>query len=218
MPRGHRISFENAHYHITDRGNAKVSIFRDFDDRLQYLSILDKIKREHGVLIPAYALMTNHVHLYLVTPRANLSETMLVLNSTYSHYFNRRHGKTGHLFGDRFKYKLVQQDRYSLALARYIHLNPVKAGLAARPEEYEWSSAAQYLGLRGGLAAPDIVLSLLSGERHVALAKYQAFMNEPAESLTGKNWGCFDKNRNMVLGDPEFKRLHSPHPGQAGTF
>ena len=185
---------------------------------MQYLALLDKAKKDFGLLVPAYALMTNHIHLYLVTPRANLSEAMFALNNDYSHYFNKRHGKTGHLFEGRYKYKLIQNDPYSLALARYIHLNPVKAGLSKTPEEYAWSSAAQYLGLRGGLAEPGIVLDSLSDNRQTALTKYLDFMSEPPETFTGKNWKIFDKNRNMVLGDPEFKRLHSPHPGQAGTF
>lgn len=211
MPRGPRILYEGAHYHITDRGNAKLSIFKDFDDRLQYLSLLDKIKKDYNLQIPAYALMTNHIHLYLVTLLANLPEAMFVLNNSYSHYFNQRHGKTGHLFEGRYKYKLIQTDRYSLALARYVHLNPVKAGLAAKAEEYPWSSAAQYMGLRGGLADPDVVLSPLSDDKQAALVKYKAFMDEPSENLTGRNWGCFEKNRNMVLGDREFKKIHSPH-------
>lgn len=211
MPRGPRIIFENAHYHITDRGNAKVPIFFDFDDRMQYLALLAQAKQEFGLLLPAYALMTNHIHLYVVTPKANLSEAMFSLNNSYSHYFNKRHGKTGHLFEGRFKYKLIQNDSYSLALARYIHLNPVKAGLAKKAEDYPWSSAAQYLGLRGGLADPDLVLSPLADNPQAALATYSAFLAEPAETLVGKNWKIFDKNRNMVIGDSEFKKSHSPH-------
>jgi REP element-mobilizing transposase RayT len=211
MPRANRIFFENAHYHITDRGNDKVSIFADFDDRLHYLSLIDQVKRDFGLLLPAFALMTNHIHLYLVTPKANLAEAMFALNNAYSHYYNKRHGKTGHLFEDRYKYKLIQDDVYSLVLARYIHLNPVKAGMVKAAEEYGWSSAAQYLGLRGGLADPAIVLDPLSANREKALIKYKEFMAEPLEAMTGKNWKIFDKNRNMVIGDREFKAAHSPH-------
>lgn len=214
MPRGPRIIFENAHYHITDRGNDKIRIFADFDDRIQYLSLLDRIKREFALKLPAYALMTNHIHLYLITPKANLSEAMFALNNEYSHYFNKRHGKTGHLFEGRFKYKLIQNDAYSLALTRYIHLNPVKANLAAKAEDYAWSSAAQYLGLRGGIANPEEVLAPLNDNKETALAKYKVFMSEPFEKLTGKYWKNFDKNRNMVIGDRAFKKDHTPHETQ----
>ncbi|MDA8131867.1 MAG: transposase [Elusimicrobia bacterium] len=211
MPRGQRIFFENAHYHIMDRGNDRGTIFSDRGDREYYLGLLADLKKDFGVLLPAYSLMTNHVHLYIVTPRANLAEAMHALNKGYSQYFNRKHAKHGHLFGDRYKYKVIQSDIYSLALARYIHLNPVKAGLATKAEDYEWSSAAQYLDRKSGLADPGIVLDPLSERREDAIAIYIAFMSEPPERLTKKFWGNFDKQRNMVLGDPEFKKIHSPH-------
>lgn len=211
---GQRLFFENAHYHITDRGNDKAPIFADFDDRLQYLALLEKVKTDFLVQVAAYALMTNHIHLYLVTPKANLAEAMFDLNNAYSHYFNKRHNRTGHLFEGRYKCKLVQRDNYSLALARYIHLNPVKAGLSPKAEDYAWSSAAQYLGIRGGLADPAIVLAPLSEDREKALAKYVEFMAEPPETFTGKTWKIFDKNRNMIIGDREFKTAHTPHDHQ----
>lgn len=206
---GHRVFFENAHYHITDRGNDKREIFADPADRGQYISLLEQAKKDFDLLIPAFALMTNHIHLYLVTPKANLSEAMFWLNNSYSHYFNRKHGKTGHLFEGRYKCKIIQSDRYSLALARYIHLNPVKAGLTDKPENYKWSSAADYAGMENfHFLDKDTVLRPLSEDREMAIAKYRVFM---AESIEGKFWRPFDKNRNMVLGDREFKTAHSPH-------
>lgn len=209
---GHRIFYENAHYHITDRGNDKADIFTDTEDRKEYLALLGAAKRDHGILVPAFALMTNHIHLYLVTPKANLSEAMFALNNAYSHYYNKKHGKTGHLFEGRYKCKLVQSDRYALALSRYIHLNPVKAGLAAKPEDYPWSSAADYLnGTAASLADKDVVLQPLSGDPAEASAKYRAFLAEP---VPGKFWRPFDKNRNAVLGDRDFRREHSPHDNQ----
>ncbi|MFA6433355.1 MAG: transposase [Elusimicrobiales bacterium] len=209
MPRKPRIFFENAHYHVTDRGNDKHDIFVDDLDRREYLKLLGQGKRDFGFLIPAYALLTNHVHLYLVTPKANLGEAMFWLNNTYSHYFNHRHGKSGHLFEGRYKYKLIQWDRYSMALARYIHLNPVRAGIVKSPEDYEWSSHRQYLApWAGGLSDPSLVLDLFGSTHDTALAGYTAFMNEP---IPPKLWRIFDKNRNAVLGSPDFRKAHSPH-------
>jgi len=208
MPRGHRIFFEDANYHITIRGNDKQDIFADDADRLEYLRLLTQAKNDFALLLPAYAMMTNHVHLYLVTRKPNLSEVMFWLNSTYSHYFNHRHAKTGHLLEDRYKCKLIQTDKYALALARYIHLNPVKAGLAKNAEDYAWSSAAQYLGRTEGPADKALVMSPLSDSPETALAKYLEFMAEP---IPGKFWRPFDKNRNAVLGDHDFRTIHSPH-------
>lgn len=209
MPRGPRIFFENAHYHITDRGNDKRDIFVDDSDRREYLKLLGQGKRDFDLLIPAYALMTNHIHLYLVTPKANLGEAMFWLNNSYSHYFNDRHGKSGHLFEGRYKYKLIERDRYSIALARYIHLNPVKAGLVKSPEDHEWSSHRQYLApWTGGLADTPVVMELLGATHEAALAAYMIFINQPVPPGL---WRIFDKNRNAVLGSPEFRKTHSPH-------
>jgi len=209
MPRGNRIFFENAHYHITDRGNDKHDIFADDADRREYLRLLAQGKRDFGLFIPAYVLMTNHIHLYLVTPKANLGEAMLWLNSAYSHYYNHRHAKTGHLFEGRYKCKLIERDRYSLALARYIHLNPVKAGIVKTPEEYEWSSHRQYLSpSMDGLADPSTVMELFGSAHDTRLTAYTAFLNE---TIPPKLWRIFDKNRNAVLGSPQFRKEHSPH-------
>jgi REP element-mobilizing transposase RayT len=208
MPRGQRIFFENAHYHVTDRGNDKAEIFADIADRIQYLSLLEGKRRDFGFLLPAFALLTNHIHLYLVTPKANLAEAMYSLNKEYSQYFNKKYGRTGHVFEGRYKYKLIQDDKYSLALTRYIHLNPVKAGLTSKPEDYKWSSAAQYVGKEDGFADKDIVLAPLADNPGAAVSKYLEFMAEP---IPGKLWRPFDKNRNAVLGDSEFRATHSPH-------
>ncbi|MBI4352126.1 MAG: transposase [Elusimicrobia bacterium] len=210
MPRGPRIFFENAHYHIMDRGNDKGDIFSSDLDRIQYLSLLRKVKHDFGLLLPAFALMSNHIHLYFVTPKTNLSEAMFALNNAYSHYFNKEHGKTGHLFEGRYKYKLIQTDKYSLALTRYIHLNPVKAGLAAKPEAYTWSSAAQYVGKDDGFGFADkaVVLDPLSDSPAGSLVQYLEYLAAP---IPGKLWRPFDKNRNAVLGDREFRAAHSPH-------
>jgi hypothetical protein len=106
------------------------------------------------------------------------------------------------------KYKLIQPDKYSAALARFIHSEPVKAGLAAKPEEYKWSSAAQYLGKSEGPADKDLVLNLFGEDQAEARTKYLAFM---AEAVPGKFWRPFDKNRDAVLGDRDFLTAHSPH-------
>lgn len=208
MPSGPRIFFENAHYHVTDRGSDKHGVFLDADDRREYLSLLGQARKDFQLLLPAYALMSDHIHLYLVTPKANLSEAMFSINDAYSRYFDHKHGKTGHLFEGRYKYKLIQDDKYSLALARYIHLNPVKAGLAGKAEEYPWSSAAQYVSALDGIVDKNVVLTPLSDDPGIAAAKYLEYMAEP---VPGKYWRPFDKNRNAVLGDSAFCAAHSPH-------
>ncbi len=208
MPNGRIISFEDANYLVTLRGGGGRDIFLDEAGRLEYLELLGRAKHGFSLLLPAYALMPGLVQLYIVTPKANLSEALRWLDGEYSGYFSRARPGAGRPFEERYKCKLIQGCKYALPLARYLHVTPVKAGLAAKPESYRWSSAAQYLGLADGPADKGLVLDGLGNDPAAALAKYIEFMSEP---IPGKFWRPFDKNRDAVLGDPVFRAAHSPH-------
>jgi REP element-mobilizing transposase RayT len=156
MARALRVQFEGAIYHVTSRGIERRPIYRTEQDRCRFLDDLFENVETHHIRLYAYALMSNHNHLLFETPRANLSAFMHQLNSSYTIYFNHRHGRTGHLLGGRYKAKLVEGDEYLLNLTRYIHLNPVKIrGLAGVPlpekrkrlRRYRWSSYRSYAGL-----------------------------------------------------------------------
>ena len=178
--------FENAHYLVTD------NVITKGDRELEaYLALVDKTKTAAGVKLPAYALLPGRALLYFVTPGVDLRIVM------------RGMGASG-----RCKYKLIQPEKYAAHLARYLHLQPVKEGLAPAPEAYRWSSAAQYLAPARGLADKELVLGLLDADPAAALAKYTAMLGE---TVPGKFWRPFDKNRDAVLGDDEFTALHSPH-------
>lgn len=178
--------FENAHCLVTDNGAAPAG-GSELD---AYLDLVLKAKAGHGLRLPAYALLPGRALLYFVTPGEDLRAVMRALGA-----------------GGRCKYKLLQPERYAAHLARYLHLEPVKAGLAAKPEDYRWSSAAQYLGAAGP-ADKDLVLGLLDADPAAALEKYRAMLAEP---VPGKFWRPFDKNRDAVLGDAAFTAAHSPH-------
>ena len=186
---------KNAHCLITDSGAALA----DDGAKLAYLGLLEKAKKDFGLKLPAYALLAGRALVYFVTAEADLHSVMGGLG--------RDKSLPGYAPGN-CKYKIIQPEKYAAALARFIHLEPVKAGLAYKPEDYKWSSAAQYAGMNGGLADKDEVLALLDGDPAKALAKYKDFMAEP---VPGKFWRPFDKNRDAVLGDREFTALHSPH-------
>jgi putative transposase len=145
MSRPLRIEWEGGFYHITARGNEKRPIFRIERDFLRFVGRFERIYERYGVVIHAYILMTNHYHLLLETPRANLSTALHDLNTAYTNYFNRRHDRVGHLFQGRYRSIVVEKDSYLLELSRYIHLNPVRAGMVKRPEAYRWSSYPCYL-------------------------------------------------------------------------
>lgn len=187
--------FQNAHCLVTDAG----SPLNTDEERAEYLRLLEKAKKDFGLKVPAYALLPGRALLYFITPGPDLHSVMggLGKDKTLPGY------AAGHC-----KYKLIQPEKYSTALARFIHLAPVKEGLAAKPEAYRWSSAAQYLGLAEGPADKEAVLGPLAGDPGEALREYSAFMAEP---VPGKFWRPFDKNRDAVLGDREFTAVHSPH-------
>ena len=154
MPRPPRIDFPDAVYHVTSRGNGRADIVYSDDDRQRFLAQLAHHLCQCGVVLYAFALMQNHVHLLCRTPRANLSRFMQRLLSSYALYSRYKHRRPGHLFQGRFKAKLVEDEVYLLAVTRYIHLNPVKIAACrrmsrqerlARLEAYPWSSYGGYV-------------------------------------------------------------------------
>lgn len=153
---------ETLTYHVMARGNNKQSIFNDDADRHRFLRLLEQSTAHREWVGLGYCLMGNHVHLLLETPKVNISEGMRDLLSLYARRFNRRHGRTGHLFSERFKTVPVESDPQLQMTVRYIAQNPVRAGLVERPVEWRWNSVTHILSgdvPRGGVAV-DRVLDL----------------------------------------------------------
>ena len=145
MSRPLRIEYSGAIYHIISRGNDQRSIFGDSKSYQKFLNYLEKAKDKFGIVIHAYCLMDNHYHLLMETPNGNLCRTMQYVNSSYTTYYNVKNKRNGHLLQGRYKSILVEKDSYFLELGRYIHLNPVRAGIIRYPEDYAWSSYKYYL-------------------------------------------------------------------------
>lgn len=141
-----RMQFPGAFYHVTSRGNEQRNVFSDNQDRERFLSYLESAVERYGAVVHVWCLMENHYHLFLETPRGNLSQIMRHLNGAYTTSFNVRHQRSGHLFQGRYKAIVVEADSYALELSRYIHLNPVRAKLTEKPEDYSWSSYRGYIG------------------------------------------------------------------------
>ena len=151
MTRPLRIEYENAVHHVMSRGIDGQPIVCDDEDRARWLACLAAIVRRFDWRLFAFTLMDNHFHLFLQTPGANLSLGMRELNGNFALYYNRRRGRRGPLFQDRFKSLLVQEEGYFLTLSRYIHLNPVRAGLVACPGLWRWGSCPGYYRKRDAL-------------------------------------------------------------------
>jgi REP element-mobilizing transposase RayT len=135
-----RIEYSGAFGHVTARGNDKQAIFLDDVDYMTFLRMLAQVVAEFGWRCHAYCLMPNHYHLLLETPEPNLGRGMHVLNGRYARRFNERHGHVGHVFQGPYHREPVERDEHLAETCRYIALNPVRAGLCERPEDWPWSS------------------------------------------------------------------------------
>jgi len=140
VPRRPRLQIAGGLYHVHGRGNRKQVIYTSDSERRFFLALLWETAAELGWRIHAYCLMTNHYHLLLETAEPNLSDGMQRLQSLYAQRFNRLHDLTGHLFGGRFGSVLVDGNVQLVVVARYIVLNPVRAGLCATAADWPWSS------------------------------------------------------------------------------
>ncbi len=148
MARQPRIEYQGAFYHVTSRGNMRAEIFFEDADRERFLDILRRTKERYAYSLHAYVLMDNHFHLLIETPLGNLNKLMQNINTSYTVWINKKYRRSGHLFQGRYKAIIVDKDNYILSLGRYIHLNPVKAGIVKHPKEYSWSSYREYIGNR----------------------------------------------------------------------
>ena len=144
MPRNARTKSESGRYHIMLRGINKQVIFAEDEDRRKFLSILLQSKEKSGCKIYAYCLMGNHIHLFLEEGQEPIENTMKRIGSQYVYWYNLKYSRTGHLFQDRFKSEPVDDSEYFYTVIRYIHQNPVKAGLS-EGLEYPFSSFSDYL-------------------------------------------------------------------------
>lgn len=142
MPRCARIYVDNACYHMLSRGIDKYAVFIDIDDFTTYIKLAHRYKIRCGCRIYAYALMPNHTHLVAEFPRGlrSMSQFMHGLNQTYAMIFNNKYKRVGHLWQNRYKNLIVAKNEYLLNLIDYVENNPVRSGLAQKPEDYPWSS------------------------------------------------------------------------------
>jgi putative transposase len=177
MARPLRIEFPGATYHVMTRGNNRQAVFYDDQDRLAYLEKLFRYCREKEVHLLCYCLLSNHVHLLLETPQGNLSRMMQAFQTSYTVSWNRRHQHTGHVFEQRYKAFLVDKDNYLLQVSRYIHLNPVAAGIVERPQDYRWSSYRAYVRGRNtaGLRR-EFILGHFGGRPEAKIGRYREFV------------------------------------------
>ena len=183
MARPLRIEYPGAVYHITSRGNEKKPVYKDDQDRKNFLFILDKVNKRYHWLCHTYCLMDNHFHLLIETPEGNLSIGMRQLNGVYTQAFNKRHRRVGHLFQGRYKAILIQKDSHLLEVCRYVVQNPVRAGLVEDPAQWRWSSYSAAAGREkpSSCLTTNWVLGQFSSKRRKAEREYREYVHREME-------------------------------------
>jgi REP element-mobilizing transposase RayT len=204
MPRKPRIELGGSLYHIISRGNDRRKIFRTSADYLRFAQVLVEQKANLPFYLYAYCLMPNHFHLLIEMRDHSISRIMQRVLTSYSQYHNRKYKKTGHLFQGRYKSILCQTDQYLAELVRYIHLNPVRARIVKRAEQYDYSGHRAYIGIDGlGLIDSEPLLRHFGGTRKRAVEVYQRFV----EAGLGQNSQAeyYRAAEGRLLGNEEFQ-------------
>ncbi len=206
MSRPLRIQFPGACYHIMNRGAAHRAIFKSDKHRFIFLALLEEVHEMFRAEIYAYCLMDNHYHLLLSTPDANLSRIMRHLNGVYTQRFNYLENSDGSLFRGRYKAILVDADNYLLTVSRYIHLNPVDAGIVKNVVQYQWSSYPAYIGKKPKPDWLDIRETLAMISQRQQKQRYQIFVEQGIDQNTEKFYK--QKKLSPILGSEQFVNKH----------
>jgi len=205
MARKPRIHYSGAVYHVFIRGNARQQIFFETADYLRFLRLLGEGIEKYNHRIHGFCLMPNHIHLAVQVGDIPLSRIMQNLCFRYTQWMNRRKDRAGHLFQGRYKALLVDADSYLLELVRYIHLNPVRAGMVKFPEEYLWSSHLAYLGEKKlPWLTIDWILSRFSSSSSRAGNEYRRFVHSEIAGGHREEFHRGTKGERRVLGEEDF--------------
>ena len=210
MPRKPRIHFPGAIYHVITRGNNQDHIFARKKDKLYYLEKLKEYRHKFNFHLLIYAIMDNHAHLVIQVASTPLSKIMHHLQQAYAIYYNREYNQSGHVFENRYKAYICDQERYLLALLRYIHLNPATAKMT-RDVEYPWSSHGYYTGKKkDGLVNTELIYSIIHQTKNLNPAEdYLRFMEQTTEELPGPRYlSSLQKNQfNAVPMEDDIVQL-----------
>lgn len=195
MSRPLRIEYPGAWYHVMNRGRRFDKIFVDKQDYQSFVDLLKDASEMWKIKVASYCLMSNHYHLLLQTPQGNIARAMRHINGVYTQRYNRKHCLDGQLFRGRYKSIIVSGDDYLLQLVRYIHRNPIKAGLVSSLNQYEWSSHRGYLSIakKWDWLHKKFIFSLLTKDKKEWLKRYRQFISiendeQMIKIIEGKKW------------------------------
>lgn len=203
MARPLRIEYPGAVYHVTSRGNAQSAIFLSDVDRRKFLDVLADTVEKYNWLCHAFCLLDNHYHIIVETLDPNLSLGMRQLNGVFTQAFNRANKRVGHIFQGRYKAILVEKQSHLLELCRYVVLNPVRAGMISKPEDWRWSSYKNtaYSSKIPEYLTVDWVLGQFADEKNMARQRYRNFVADGLKQQTSP-WSKL--SGQVFLGDENF--------------
>jgi len=204
MSRPLRIQYPGAWYHVMNRGRRGEKVFESKEDCDAFIALLKDIVDDYNVKIAAYCLMPNHYHLLIQTPEGNISRSMRHVNGVYTQRYNRTHHCDGQLFRGRYKCILVDGDSYLLELIRYIHRNPIEAGMVENLDKYAWSSHKGYFSgaKKWDWLHKNYVLAIFSKNKAESIRRYKQFVSK--ETLEEINQIFARRNLPAIIGQESF--------------
>ena len=204
MGRPWREEYKGGIYHVIARGNNKEYIFKENIDKGYFIKLIKETIKGMGYQVFGYALMDNHYHLMIQTHDKKLQEIMHQINNKYSKYFNIKYERVGHVFQGRYKALLVQDETYLVGLLRYVHQNPIKAGLCKAAKEYRWSSDYFYRNNDDSFININIILDMIDMDRKLAMKRYAEVMLEEDEQ---------DYEKGKLIGEEAYQLMCSSRRG-----
>ena len=211
MPRRAREKSSTGVYHIMVRGINRQDIFNDEEDKQKYVLTLIKYKEICGCEIYGYCLMSNHIHLILKEGKEPIAQVMKRIGASYVYWYNMKYERYGHLFQDRFKSEIIENDGYLMVALRYIHQNPLKAGMVEKVAAYAWSSYNEYMKQVGVVTDIGFILNLFGPDPKKAVLRFKEFMEQD------NTVGCLDDEVRKIklISDEDVKVLIKKMTGSA---
>lgn len=200
MPRDARNRSESGIYHIMLRGINRQHIFEDDRDIERLLETIKKYKEVSKFEIYAYCIMSNHIHMLIKEMDESISDIIKRISSSYVFWYNKKYERCGHLFQERYKSEVVEDEEYFLTVLRYIHQNPLKARIVKNIAQYKWSSYREYIG-EASIISPDFALDIFSPDRNSSIELFCNFNNQKNNDM------CLEDDEKVRVSDVELKKL-----------
>lgn len=207
MARKQRIHYKGALYHVMARGNNGEYHLSKECEKIDYINVIRKYKERYGFKLYAYCIMDNHIHMLIEVDEMPLEKIMQGIQQVYTQRYNKINKRTGHIFQQRYKAIVCNKDGYLLHLIKYIHFNPVEAGIT-KTVDYNWSSHHEYLQNKNDLIETNFVLKMLSTNKMQAIKQYTEYMSEEMEDIEFSEYEITEAQTKTPLKEDKIIKLN----------